>query len=625
MTTPCTTAVPDRALESTARPCTPAPPTGWADVTNPATGRVTGRVALASEADAAARHRRRRRGRAGAGARPRSRGVRRCCSPSASCSTPARTSSPRSSPPSTARCTPTRSARSPAARRSWSSRAASRTCSRAATRESVSTGVDVHSKRDPLGVVGIICPFNFPAMVPMWFFPIAIAAGNTVVLKPSEKDPSAAMLDRRGSGRRPGSPTASSTCSRATRRPSTRCCTSPDVAGDQLRRLHADRGVRLRAGLAGTASASRPSAAPRTTWSSCPTPTSTWPPTRPSTPATAARASAAWRSACSSRSARSATSSSPGSPTAPAPCVIGDGSADATGGARRRPTWARSSRRPTATRSPSFIDSGAARRREGRRRRPRGRRPRRRRTASGSARRCSTTSPPDMDDLPRGDLRPGAVGGPRRHLRRGGRAGQRQPVRQRHRGLHQRRRGGPPLRGRRPRRHDRRQRAGPGAGRLLLLRRLEAVAASATPTPTAPRASTSSPAARSSPPGGSTPPTAPRAASSWDSRAMTEPDHERPGQHVRRPTAPTSSTARTSSTPGPPRPSSTRWSSPAPRARTCGTATGSALLDFTSQLVFTNLGHQHPRIVAAIQEQAAHLCTVAPAARQRRRGPRPPG
>ena len=56
----------------------------------------------------------------------------------------------------------------------------------------VSTGVDVYSTRGPIGVVGIISPFNFPAMVPMWFFPIAIAAGNTVVLKPSEKDPSAA-------------------------------------------------------------------------------------------------------------------------------------------------------------------------------------------------------------------------------------------------------------------------------------------------------------------------------------------------------------------------------------------------------------------------------------------------
>ncbi|MBP2369517.1 CoA-acylating methylmalonate-semialdehyde dehydrogenase [Pseudonocardia parietis] len=59
--------------------------------------------------------------------------------------------------------------------------------------ENASTGVDVHSVRQPLGVVGIISPFNFPAMVPMWFFPIAVAAGNTVVLKPSEKVPSAAL------------------------------------------------------------------------------------------------------------------------------------------------------------------------------------------------------------------------------------------------------------------------------------------------------------------------------------------------------------------------------------------------------------------------------------------------
>jgi malonate-semialdehyde dehydrogenase (acetylating)/methylmalonate-semialdehyde dehydrogenase len=57
--------------------------------------------------------------------------------------------------------------------------------------EEVSTGVDVYSIRQPLGVCGIISPFNFPAMVPSWFFPIAIACGNTVVVKPSEKDPSA--------------------------------------------------------------------------------------------------------------------------------------------------------------------------------------------------------------------------------------------------------------------------------------------------------------------------------------------------------------------------------------------------------------------------------------------------
>jgi malonate-semialdehyde dehydrogenase (acetylating)/methylmalonate-semialdehyde dehydrogenase len=60
--------------------------------------------------------------------------------------------------------------------------------------ENVSTRVDSYSLRQPLGVVGVISPFNFPAMVPMWFFPVAIACGNSVVLKPSEKDPSAAVL-----------------------------------------------------------------------------------------------------------------------------------------------------------------------------------------------------------------------------------------------------------------------------------------------------------------------------------------------------------------------------------------------------------------------------------------------
>jgi malonate-semialdehyde dehydrogenase (acetylating)/methylmalonate-semialdehyde dehydrogenase len=59
--------------------------------------------------------------------------------------------------------------------------------------ENASTGVDVYSLKQPLGVTGIISPFNFPAMVPLWFFPIAIAAGNSVIIKPSEKDPSASL------------------------------------------------------------------------------------------------------------------------------------------------------------------------------------------------------------------------------------------------------------------------------------------------------------------------------------------------------------------------------------------------------------------------------------------------
>ncbi|WP_055481690.1 CoA-acylating methylmalonate-semialdehyde dehydrogenase [Sphaerimonospora mesophila] len=60
--------------------------------------------------------------------------------------------------------------------------------------ENVSTRVDSYSIRQPLGVVAGIAPFNFPAMVPMWMFPIAIACGNTFVLKPSERDPSASLL-----------------------------------------------------------------------------------------------------------------------------------------------------------------------------------------------------------------------------------------------------------------------------------------------------------------------------------------------------------------------------------------------------------------------------------------------
>ncbi len=60
--------------------------------------------------------------------------------------------------------------------------------------ENVSSGVDSYSSRQPLGVVAGITPFNFPAMVPMWMYPLAIACGNAFILKPSEKDPSAALF-----------------------------------------------------------------------------------------------------------------------------------------------------------------------------------------------------------------------------------------------------------------------------------------------------------------------------------------------------------------------------------------------------------------------------------------------
>ena len=60
--------------------------------------------------------------------------------------------------------------------------------------EQVSTGVDVHSVRQPVGVVACVTPFNSPAMVPLWMIGSALACGNTVLLKPSEKDPSTALF-----------------------------------------------------------------------------------------------------------------------------------------------------------------------------------------------------------------------------------------------------------------------------------------------------------------------------------------------------------------------------------------------------------------------------------------------
>jgi len=63
--------------------------------------------------------------------------------------------------------------------------------------DQVARGIDAWSMRQPLGVVAGITPFNFPVMVPMWMFPVALACGNTFVLKPSERDPSASLLHAR--------------------------------------------------------------------------------------------------------------------------------------------------------------------------------------------------------------------------------------------------------------------------------------------------------------------------------------------------------------------------------------------------------------------------------------------
>ena len=58
----------------------------------------------------------------------------------------------------------------------------------------VAAGMETRSYRAPLGVVAAICPFNFPAMIPLWSIPVALATGNTIIVKPSERDPGAAVL-----------------------------------------------------------------------------------------------------------------------------------------------------------------------------------------------------------------------------------------------------------------------------------------------------------------------------------------------------------------------------------------------------------------------------------------------
>ncbi len=180
----------------------------------------------------------------------------------------------------------------------------------------VSNRVDVSSIRQSLGVVAGITPFNFPAMVPMWMFPLAIACGNTFVLKPSEKDPSAANLLAELASEA-GLPDGVLNVVHGDKVAVDGLLNHPDVAAVSsvgstpiARYIHATasaNGKRVQA-LGG---------ARRTTCSSSRTPTWTRRPTRRSRRRTAPPVSAAWRSPRSSRSARSATSWWPRSVSAP--------------------------------------------------------------------------------------------------------------------------------------------------------------------------------------------------------------------------------------------------------------------------------------------------------------------
>ena len=337
--------------------------------------------------------------------------------------------------------------------------------------EQASTGVDVYSIRQPLGPVAIISPFNFPAMVPMWFFPIAIAAGNTVVVKPSEKDPSAAnFLAELWS--EAGLPDGVFNVVHGDKVAVDRLLEHPDVKARLLRRLHPDRPLRLRDRH--PLRQARPGARRRQEPHAGPARRRPRPGRRRRGQRRLRRRGRALHGGLRAgrgrpdrrRAGRARSSRADGQPDASAPA------------ARPTPRWARWSPACTATRSPPTSTPGVADGADPGGRRPRApdRPARTPPTASGSARPCSTTSRPSMsiytDEIFGPVLSVVRVASYDEALR----ADQRQPVRQRHRDLHQRRRRGPALPARGRGRHGRHQRADPGAGRLLLLRRLEGLA-----------------------------------------------------------------------------------------------------------------------------------------------------
>ena len=156
------------------------------------------------------------------------------------------------------------------------------------------TGVDVYSIRQPLGVVAGITPFNFPAMVPMWMFANAIACGNTFILKPSEKDPSASLFIGELL-KQAGLPDGVFNVVQGDKVAVDRILEHPDIAAvsfvgsTPIARYIYETGTRNGKRVQALGGAKNHMVV-------LPTPTSTWPPTPRSAPATARPASGAWPS-----------------------------------------------------------------------------------------------------------------------------------------------------------------------------------------------------------------------------------------------------------------------------------------------------------------------------------------
>ena len=328
--------------------------------------------------------------------------------------------------------------------------------------EQASTGVDVYSIKQPLGVVAGITPFNFPAMVPMWMFANALACGNTFVLKPSEKDPSASMFIAELL-KQAGLPDGTFNVVNGDKVAVDRLLEHPDiqaisfVGSTPIARYIYETGTKNGKRVQALGGAKNHMLVL---------------PDADLDMAADAAVSAAYGSAGERCMAISVVLASeaiaddlvakikdriPAIKVGPAsedgnemgPLITGEHRDKVKGyvaGRRRRGRHAWWSTAPPGDAA-------------GRRLLPQAEphRPRQARHAL----------------LRRRDLRPGAHRHPRARLRRRPGAHQRQPVRQRHRHLHPRRWRGPPVRVRRAGGHGRRQRAHPGAGQLLQLRRVE--------------------------------------------------------------------------------------------------------------------------------------------------------
>ncbi len=120
--------------------------------------------------------------------------------------------------------------------------------------ENVAGGVDTYYIRQPIGVCAGITPFNFPAMIPLWMFPMAIVCGNTFVLKPSEQDPMTPMLLAE-LALEAGVPPGVLNIVHGGKEAVDALCTHPDIEGRLLRRLDRGRHARVQPRQRSTASA----------------------------------------------------------------------------------------------------------------------------------------------------------------------------------------------------------------------------------------------------------------------------------------------------------------------------------------------------------------------------------